>query len=88
MPVKSELPYNGKQALYEFYIATDILVHSEVQNMKILIVEDEKTLRNSLIEGLKIKGYTVDSACDGEEADEKGTQISSNDAHQGGSLRF
>lgn len=39
--------------------------------MKILIVEDEKVLRNSLVEGLKIKGYAVEFACDGEEADEK-----------------
>lgn len=39
--------------------------------MKILIVEDERVLRNSLVEGLKIKGYTVEFACDGEEAEEK-----------------
>lgn len=39
--------------------------------MKILIVEDEAVLRNSLVEGLKIKGYAVDFACDGEVADEK-----------------
>lgn len=39
--------------------------------MKVLVVEDEHALRNSLVEGLKIKGYAVDSASDGEEADEK-----------------
>ncbi|MGB4985751.1 MAG: response regulator transcription factor [Erysipelotrichaceae bacterium] len=39
--------------------------------MKILIVEDEKVIKDSLVEGLKIKGYTVDWASDGEQADEK-----------------
>lgn len=38
--------------------------------MRILVVEDEKLLRESLVEGLKIKGYAVDYACDGEKADE------------------
>ena len=38
--------------------------------MKILVVEDEKFLRESLSEGLKIKGYAVDSVSDGEKADE------------------
>lgn len=37
--------------------------------MKILVVEDEKDLRQSLVEGLKIHGYAVDSCDDGEEAD-------------------
>lgn len=39
--------------------------------MKILIVEDEKILRDSLAEGLRLKGYAVDIAADGEDADEK-----------------
>ncbi|WP_394884432.1 response regulator transcription factor [Clostridium butyricum] len=38
--------------------------------MRILIVEDEKELRLSLVEGLTIKGYAVDSCEDGETADE------------------
>lgn len=38
--------------------------------MRILIVEDEKELRLSLLEGLTIKGYAVDSCEDGEIADE------------------
>lgn len=40
-------------------------------NTKILIVEDEKILRDSLAEGLRLKGYAVDIAADGEDADEK-----------------
>ena len=28
--------------------------------MKILIVEDEEKLRNSLAEGLRLKGYAID----------------------------
>ena len=39
--------------------------------MKILIVEDEEKLRNSLAEGLRLKGYAIDVAGDGECADEK-----------------
>lgn len=39
--------------------------------MKILIVEDEKILRDSLAEGLRLKGYAVDLAVDGEDAGEK-----------------
>lgn len=39
--------------------------------MKILIVEDEKILRDSLAEGLRLKGYAVDIAADGEDADDK-----------------
>ena len=39
--------------------------------MKILIVEDEEKLRNSLAEGLRLKGYAIDVAEDGESADEK-----------------
>lgn len=39
--------------------------------MKILIVEDEKILRDSLAEGLRLKGYAVDIAADGEDADNK-----------------
>lgn len=39
--------------------------------MKILIVEDEKILRDSLAEGLHLKGYAIDVAADGESADEK-----------------
>lgn len=38
--------------------------------MKILIVEDEEKLRNSLAEGLRLKGYAIDVAADGELADE------------------
>ncbi len=38
--------------------------------MKILIVEDEKDLRESLAEGLRLDGYAVDSCGDGEMADE------------------
>lgn len=39
--------------------------------MKILIVEDDEKLRNSLSEGLRSKGYAIDVAKDGESADEK-----------------
>lgn len=39
--------------------------------MKILIVEDEEKLRNSLAEGLRLKGYAIDVAGDGQSADEK-----------------
>lgn len=39
--------------------------------MKILIVEDDKKLRDSLSEGLLLKGYAIDMAIDGESADEK-----------------
>lgn len=39
--------------------------------MKILIVEDEKILRDSLAEGLRLKGYAVNLAVDGEDAGEK-----------------
>lgn len=39
--------------------------------MKILIVEDEEKLCNSLAEGLRLKGYAIDVAGDGESADEK-----------------
>lgn len=38
--------------------------------MKILIVEDEEKLRDSLAEGLRLKGYAIDVAEDGEKADE------------------
>lgn len=38
--------------------------------MKILIVEDEEKLRNSLAEGLRLKGYAIDVSGDGESADE------------------
>ena len=38
--------------------------------MKILIVEDEKELRSSLAEGLRLSGYAVDTCGDGESADE------------------
>ena len=36
--------------------------------MKILVVEDEKDIRENLCKGLKLKGYVVDSASDGEVA--------------------
>lgn len=39
--------------------------------MRILIVEDDEKLRRSLSEGLRLKGYAVDVASDGESADEK-----------------
>jgi two-component system response regulator PhoP len=35
--------------------------------MRILIVEDEQALRNSIVEQLKDAGFTVDAAADGEE---------------------
>lgn len=38
--------------------------------MKILIVEDEKDLRESLAEGLQLSGYAVDTCEDGAAADE------------------
>lgn len=38
--------------------------------MRILIVEDEKDLRESLAEGMRIDGYAVDACGDGESADE------------------
>lgn len=49
--------------------------------MKILIVEDEKILRDSLAEGLRLKGYAVDIAADGEDADDKakGLDLGAND---------
>lgn len=40
----------------------------EVTIMKILLVEDDKTLHKSVFTGLKKLGYAVDSAYDGEEA--------------------
>lgn len=40
------------------------------EDMKILIVEDDEKLRNSLSEGLVLKGYAIDAAADGESADE------------------
>lgn len=36
--------------------------------MKLLVVEDEKELRDSIAEGLRLSGYAVDTAEDGEEA--------------------
>ena len=36
--------------------------------MRILIVEDEKELLNSIKRGLELDGYSVDTACTGEEA--------------------
>lgn len=39
--------------------------------MKILIVEDERALRDSLAEGLRLRGYAVDVAADGESAGER-----------------
>lgn len=39
--------------------------------MRILIVEDERTLCDSLAEGFKINGYAVDTCFDGESAEEK-----------------
>lgn len=37
--------------------------------MRILVVEDDKDLRESLAEGLRLEGYAVDSCADGEDAD-------------------
>ncbi|MEG1744122.1 MAG: response regulator transcription factor [Ruthenibacterium sp.] len=37
--------------------------------MKILVVEDETDLRESLVEGLRLGGYAVDFCADGESAD-------------------
>ncbi|MEG1407431.1 MAG: response regulator transcription factor, partial [Ruthenibacterium sp.] len=37
--------------------------------MKLLVVEDEKDLRESLVEGLRLDGYAVDFCEDGETAD-------------------
>lgn len=37
--------------------------------MRLLVVEDEKALREALVNGLKIKGYAIDAASDGEQAD-------------------
>lgn len=36
--------------------------------MRILLVEDEKKLSNSIVNGLSNAGYAVDAAYDGEEA--------------------
>lgn len=36
--------------------------------MRILLVEDEKKLSNSIVKGLSNAGYAVDAAYDGEEA--------------------
>ena len=38
--------------------------------MKLLVVEDEKELLDSIAEGLRLCGYVVDTASDGEEAQE------------------
>jgi len=38
--------------------------------MRILVVEDEKDLRESLAEGLRLDGYAVDTCSDGQSADE------------------
>ncbi|MCD1147687.1 response regulator transcription factor [Peptoniphilus sp. KCTC 25270] len=38
--------------------------------MRILVVEDEKELRKSIVEGLRLQGYSVDEAEDGEMAEE------------------
>ena len=38
--------------------------------MKLLVVEDEKELLDSIAEGLRLSGYAVDTASDGEEAQE------------------
>ena len=35
--------------------------------MRVLVVEDEKVLRESLVEQLKASGFNVDAAADGEE---------------------
>jgi len=35
--------------------------------MRVLIVEDEQTLRESIVEQLQQHGFTVDAAADGEE---------------------
>lgn len=37
--------------------------------MKILIVEDEQKLNKALVQGLSLRGYTADSAFDGEEGE-------------------
>lgn len=39
--------------------------------MRVLVVEDEKDLRESLVEGLRLDGYAVDSCADGAQADEQ-----------------
>jgi len=39
--------------------------------MRILVVEDELDLQEAIVEGLRLEGYAVDSASDGEEAYEK-----------------
>lgn len=38
--------------------------------MKLLVAEDDKDLRESLVEGLRMQGYAVDCCADGEVADE------------------
>jgi len=38
--------------------------------VKLLVVEDEKELLDSIAEGLRLSGYAVDTASDGEEAQE------------------
>ena len=40
--------------------------------MRLLVVEDEKILREALVIGLKINDYAVDAASDGEQADVHG----------------
>ncbi len=39
--------------------------------MKLLVIEDEREIRENLVKGLKIKGYAVESAKDGEEGFDK-----------------
>lgn len=38
--------------------------------MRLLIVEDEKELLESIAEGLRLSGYAVDTAADGAEAED------------------
>ena len=40
--------------------------------MRLLVVEDEKILREEFVNGLKIIEYAVDAASDGEQADVHG----------------
>lgn len=42
---------------------------NEGLQMRLLVVEYEKVLREALVNGLKIKEYAVDAASDGEQAD-------------------
>lgn len=51
------------------HAAADVLHSREILPMRLLLVEDSKRLRGSLVKALTRLGHAVDEAADGEEAD-------------------